>query len=82
MRISESSEGSLRKLKGSLFVQLAAATTTIIDIMGYRRWRWKEVYGGSEGSDFLNHATKATQAVTLIDKQSQKESRWLLNSGY
>ena len=82
MRISESSERSLRKLKGSLFVQLAAATTTIIDIMCYRRWRWKGVYGGSEGSDFLNHATKATEVITLIDKQSQKENWWLLNLGY
>ena len=82
MRISESSERSLRKLKGSLFVQLAAATTTIIDIMCYRRWRWKEVYGGDESSDFLNHATKAIQTVMLTDKQSQKESRWLLNLGY
>ena len=82
MRISESSERSLRKLKGSLFVQLAAATITTIDIMCYRRWRWKEVYGEDEGSDFPNYTTKATRAVRLTDKQSQKESRWLLNLGY
>jgi hypothetical protein len=80
MRISESSERGLRKRKGSLFVQLAAATTTIIDIMYYRRWRWKEVYGGSEGSDFLNH--QSYTAVILIDKESQKEGWWLLNLGY
>ena len=82
MRISESSERGLKKRKGSLFVQLAAATTTIIDILCYRRWRWKEVYGGSEGSGFPNHTTKATRAVTLIEKQSQKEGWWLLNLGY
>ncbi len=82
MKISESSERGLRKLKGSLFVQPAAATTTIIDIMCYRRWRWKGTLQGVRGSDFLNHATKATPTVTLIDKQSQKESLWLLNLGY